>query len=181
MNSRKKWLVGLGLVLTLGALMARADDDDDEGEREGSRRAQRRTVAAPADPAYKAECGSCHMVYPPGLLPARSWTKMMAGLKDHFGENATLDAKTTSQIRDYLTANAADRAGQRRSQKIARSIPSDETPLRITDTLFFKRQHHEVSARVWRRPAVGSPSRCSVCHARAEQGAFSEDEVRIPK
>jgi mono/diheme cytochrome c family protein len=34
-------------------------------------------------PLYKQECAACHMAYPPGLLPARSWTRIMSGLDKH--------------------------------------------------------------------------------------------------
>ena len=37
-------------------------------------------VAPVENPQYLEECGSCHFPYQPGLLPARSWTKVMAGL-----------------------------------------------------------------------------------------------------
>jgi hypothetical protein len=48
------------------------------------------TVPPVRNPAMLKECGVCHIAYPPQMLPARSWKKIMAGLADHFGENATL-------------------------------------------------------------------------------------------
>ena len=56
--------------------------------------AQTGKPASASDPAamWKAECSSCHMAYHPGLLPERSWRKMMAELDKHFGQNASLDA-----------------------------------------------------------------------------------------
>ena len=167
--------------MTVGAFSARADDDNEEKEHHRDRHTERRIVAAPMDPTYKAECGSCHMVFPPGLLPTRSWVKMMGGLKDHFGENATLDKETADKVQKFLTENAADRSTLQRAQKIAKSVPGSETPLRITETLYFKRQHHEVGKKIWLRKSVGSPANCAACHSRAEQGVFSEDEVRIPR
>lgn len=181
MKRAKALILAAMTVVTLGALVARADDNNEEDEHQRARRTERRRVTAPVNPTYKAECGSCHMVYPPGLLPARSWVKMMGGLKDHFGENATLDKETSDKIQTFLTENAADRSSLRRSQKIAKSISSNESPLRITETLYFKRQHHEVGKKIWLRKSVGSPANCAACHSRAEQGVFSEDEVRIPR
>lgn len=168
----------LVLVGTVTCLALADDDDDNEHHHPGR---ERRQVAAPSDPIYKAECGSCHMLYPPGLLPARSWNAMLVGLKDHFGENASLDATTTGKLKDFLTENAADRADQRRSRKIAQSIPAQESPLRFTETRYFKRQHDEVDTAVWKRKSIGSPANCVACHGRAEAGIFSEDEIRIPK
>lgn len=181
MQTFKRIIFGMLAVTALSSFIALADDDDEEGEHHRDRHSERRSVSAPVDPTYKAECGSCHMVYPPGLLPERSWVKMMGGLQDHFGENATLDKATADSIQKFLTTNAADQSSLRRSQKIAKSIPRGESPLRFTETRYFKRQHHEVGDNVWSRKAIGSPANCVACHARAEQGVFSEDEVHIPR
>ena len=67
-------------------------------------------VAPVTNPVYKEECGSCHMAYPPGLLPAISWQKVMAGLEDHFGDNAELDTATRQTISDFLLNDSADRS-----------------------------------------------------------------------
>lgn len=121
------------------------------------------------------------MLYPTGLLPARSWAKMMGGLKDHFGENASLDASTAKHISEFLANNAADHTAMRRSQKIANSIAAGDAPLRISETNYFKRHHHEVGKKIWTRKGVGSPANCGACHPRAEEGVFSEDEIKIPR
>ena len=36
-------------------------------------------VAPVTDKVVAKECSACHMLYPAGLLPARSWTAVMAG------------------------------------------------------------------------------------------------------
>lgn len=182
MKKAKQFISGVIALCAVGtAYQAGAKDNHEQRESSKDRHTERRSVAAPIDPTYKAECGSCHMVYPPGLLPSRSWVKMMGSLKDHFGENATLDKETTDKVQKFLSDHSADKSTLRRSQKIAASIPSSESPLRITDTLYFKRQHHEVSKKIWLRKSIGSSSNCAACHSRAEQGVFSEDEVRIPR
>ena len=84
----------------------------------------------------------------------------MASLDDHFGENAELDSETNTSIRNYLVANAADQSSYKRSQGINRSLSDDETPLRITETRYFQRKHHEIPLRyVKDNPEVGSFSR----------------------
>ena len=45
----------------------------------------------PENPAWRNECGTCHVAYPPGLLTAPDWRKLMGGLERHFGTDASLD------------------------------------------------------------------------------------------
>jgi hypothetical protein len=138
-------------------------------------------VAAIANPVYKEECGSCHIAYPPGLLPARSWTKVMAGLNDHFGDNAELDGETYQSVSEFLLNNSADKSDYRRSVKFSSSIKSDDAPVRITDTPYFRHKHDEIPDRlVSANPKVKSFSQCNACHAKAEQGSFNEHDIRIP-
>jgi hypothetical protein len=128
---------------------------------------------------YNQECGSCHLAYPAGLLPERSWVKMMMSLDDHFGENAELDPKTNKDITNYLINNSAER-GSRRSIKILDSIPPSESPLRFTETNFFKMKHHEISDDIFKHRSVLSKANCQSCHLEAQQARFSVLDVRIP-
>ncbi len=157
-------------VLATGGLLAGGHDERSSGR-----------LPPIANAAWQAECTSCHEPYHPGLLPARSWQAVMARLDHHFGENAALDAPTRDEITRFLVANAADRNGNRRSLKIAASIPADATPLRITETRYIRAKHDEIRADVWKRPAVGSAANCAACHTTAGQGDFSERNVTIPK
>lgn len=141
---------------------------DEEGDRQ---------LPQVSNASWKAECGACHMTYHPGLLPARSWRKMMGGLEKHFGQNASLDSIPQKEITSFLVKFSADQG----STKYAKSIPAASTPLRITETAWFKREHREVPAEVWKRAKIGSPSNCIACHKGAEQGDFSEDKVAIPR
>lgn len=130
---------------------------------------------------WKAECGSCHMLYHPGLLPERSWNKMMAGLDKHFGENASLDAATRDEITRFLALNSADKQDNRRSSRINQSIPASATPLRISETRYFISKHDEVSASTFKRKSIGSAANCIACHKGAEKGDFSESQIKIPR
>ena len=138
-------------------------------------------VAAIADPVYKEECGGCHMAYPPGLLPAKSWTKVMSGLDSHFGDNAELDDETYQSISEFLLTNSADKSDYRRSRKFNSSIESNNVPVRISETPYFKHEHDEIPDHlVSANPKVKSFSQCNACHAKAEQGSFNEHDIRIP-
>ncbi|MBX3603684.1 MAG: diheme cytochrome c [Piscinibacter sp.] len=120
-------------------------------------------------PAYTQECGSCHAPFPPGLLPRESWQRLMQNLPRHFGTDASLDAAAQSSISDWLASRASTRT---------RAAPPED---RITRSDWFRREHREVPAAAWGRPAVGSAANCGACHAGAAQGDFDEDQVRIPR
>ena len=170
----KKWmqfLVLIGSVSSAGGRRA--------GGGGGVSGATRRPPAANAK--WKAECSSCHMLYHPGLLPEKSWQKLMAGLDQHFGENAALDTPTRDEIGHFLAANSADKLDNRRSRRILQSIPPASIPLRISETAYFTAKHDEISAPTFKRKSIGSPSNCAACHQGAEQGDFSENKVRIPR
>lgn len=126
------------------------------------------------NPTWKAECASCHIAYPPQLLPAESWRKVMAGLDKHFGTDASLDPKSAATIGAFLEQNA----GGKRSRKY--SSPA-EPVLRISETRWFVHEHDDVPASVWKSPKVKSAANCTACHADADKGDFNEHRVRIPK
>ncbi len=119
-----------------------------------------------SDKITKTECSACHMVYPPGLLPKASWKKILNTLSDHFGEDASLDAKTTAHIRNYLMSHANTRL------KTKASNPT----LRITDFYWFNRQHGS-RARAYAKShkSIGTISNCAGCHRSAERGVFGDD------
>lgn len=128
---------------------------------------ERRMLPIKPSEEWKLECGSCHMAFPPGLLPAASWRKMMANLDKHFGTDASLNARETREITDFLVANAGSR------WRLG-------TPERITEDAHFKREHRRITADVLKRPAIRSITNCVACHTAAAQGDFEEDRIRIP-
>jgi cytochrome c553 len=136
----------------------------------------------PQGKLYVDECGSCHTAYAPGLLPARSWSKMMAELENHFGEDASLAAKESQAILAELTRLAAD-GGQANMlmRRISAGIPRQEAPQRISTTPFFKYMHDEVPGYIWKRKKIGSAANCVACHTKANEGRYYEREVAIPQ
>lgn len=111
------------------------------------------------DTATKKECGECHMAFQPALLPAGSWNKIMDGLADHFGEDASLQADLAARIRAYLTANAGR---------------GDPALLRITEQRWWVREHR-MPANVWQKDDVRSKSNCEACHRDAAKGLYDDD------
>lgn len=173
----------VGLAGISGVVLSDDDRERDEGNGWGGQLLKKsRLDVAPVDNAsYKEECGSCHFPYQPGLLPARSWQRVMTGLADHFGENAELDAADAQRLTTYLVENAADKSSYKRSLGIVRSLQKDDAPLRISETRYFRRKHHELPARlVQDNPKVRSFSNCELCHTQAAQGSYNEHQVKIP-
>lgn len=128
----------------------------------------------PLSPAYVAECGSCHVAYPPALMTAPAWAATLRGLERHFGTDASLEPKAQREIAALLEAQASTRSKHQ---------PAGQVP-RLTETPWFQKEHrsgelreHEVS------PAAGtkraSLSQCNTCHRRAEQGDFSEGSLQL--
>lgn len=126
------------------------------------------------DPQVREECGSCHLAYPPSMLPAASWQRLMNGLQDHFGEDATVDPATAQKITAYLVDRAADRGGSRHGKRLLRGLPADAAPLRISELPRWVREHREVSSSEWRSKKVRTKANCAACHVDADQGYFED-------
>jgi cytochrome c553 len=132
------------LVLLLGAtLLAREASAEDR-------------LALPQNDRWKTECGSCHLAYPPQLLPAESWRRLMSGLDRHFGTDASLEPGLRADIGSFLERYSA-------SGKRARGAGDS---LRITETAWFRREHREVTPK--------NAASCESCHTNAAQGDFHE-------
>lgn len=121
-------------------------------------------------PSYTQECGSCHTAYPPGLMPSRSWQRVMSGLDKHYGTDASIDAATARQLSAWLQANAGT------YKRVAEEPPQD----RITRSAWFERKHRKVDPSVWKHSSVNSAANCTACHAGAERGEFDDDSLRFP-
>ena len=136
----------------------------------GAAHADRSYAVAPLA-KHQQECGSCHVAYPPGLLPAASWQRIMGNLDKHFGTDASLDAASTQEIGAWLKAHAGT------DRRTGVEPPQD----RISKSSWFVRKHDEVATSTWKRASIGSAANCSACHADAAKGDFNEHAVRIPK
>jgi cytochrome c553 len=134
-------------------------------------RADSLPIPAGAPPSFQAECGGCHLPFPPALLTAADWRRVMARLDQHYGDNASLDAQTRGEIEAFLVRHAATR------DKMA----GQGDPPRLTATPWFQREHRKVPASLWRDARVVSASNCAACHERAAEGSFRERELTLPE
>jgi nitrate/TMAO reductase-like tetraheme cytochrome c subunit len=146
-----------GLLVAVGVTQAALADGD------------RRMV--PLLPKYQQECAACHVAYPPGMLPAASWKRVINKLPQHYGTDASLDAATVNELATWLSANAGT------YKRVSEEPPQD----RITTSTWFEHKHRKVAPEVWKRAAIGSRANCAACHTRADKGGFDDDNVRIPK
>jgi hypothetical protein len=127
---------------------------------------------------YRAECGSCHVLYPPNLLSdggifsdTSGWKEVMDDLHNHFGDNAELDKAAHQRIRRYLGEYASSNG---------RRFGSRTDPPRLTTTLWFRRTHGAVKS-YFTNERVNSPANCSACHPRADHWRYAREEVVLPK
>lgn len=157
-------------LLAIGMTISAAQADNGSGKYAGENRGK------PLQPVqtnarFQQECSTCHVAYAPGLLPAASWRKVMAGLDKHFGSDASLADQENGEITAFLVANASNRWS------------ASTAPLRITESAWFKRKHdgREIDPEVWKNQKVKSPANCAACHPDAERGDFSERNIKIPR
>lgn len=132
-------------------------------------RADRLPLPVDTPASYRAECGSCHLAYPPALLAAGDWRRVIAGLTDHFGTDAAVDGPQRQEIAAFL-----ERRGGNPDK-----LGGAGDPPRISRTARFVRKHREVPASLWRDPRVKSPANCEACHRGAAAGNYSEHDIAI--
>jgi cytochrome c553 len=128
-------------------------------------------LATPPNERWKTECGSCHIAYPPQLLPGQAWRRMLSRLGQHFGTDASLDPAAAAEIGAYLERYSGS----------TRRVPAAPGSLRITESAWFMHEHDEVPPASWKDPAVKSAANCAACHTTAEQGDFRKRNIRIPR
>lgn len=134
---------------------------------------------APLDEAYMRECSACHIAYHPSLLPRPAWTALMASLDDHFGEDASLDAKTTAELTAYLTAHSAEAFDTKVANRLTATDPAH--PFTITRSPFWTRKHADIPDAVFASNPVKAKGNCAACHGDAASGRFYPGTISIPK
>lgn len=118
----------------------------------------------PFPASYVEECASCHVAYPPQLLTAPGWQRVMAQLDRHYGVDASLDPKRRAAIADFLQRAASSRD---------KHAPT-EAGARMSRTAWFVREHGPTP------PAKVSFADCAACHTAAEKGDYAERGIKLP-
>jgi hypothetical protein len=122
-------------------------------------------------PAWKQECGSCHIAFPPQLLSAASWRAVMGGLDRHFGSDASVEPAVRADVLAFLEKNAG------RRDTSAMGVPL----VRISETEWFRKEHRrEIAAGTPKRADVRSIANCGACHTQAEKFDYSGRSLQVP-
>lgn len=174
------------VALLLSCSLALGEDEGEEREEhehhEGGGARSGPGVLPATDATWLAECGSCHMPYSPGLLPERSWDRLLSDLPHHFGDDASVDEATLARLRAVASAGAAEKSTAPLSSWIA-AATRGTTPDRISTVPALRAEHTEEMSTRWvtENPQIKSWSNCKACHPAAVDGRFSEHEIRIPR
>jgi len=186
-NFLKIVLLSCAACAVLSAGPAAAVDD-----RFNPHKYERGGFAPASNPAYVNECGDCHFIYLPGMLPARSWRALMAKANnDHFGESLLLEPKVAREIEQYLESNAADKSDYFGAQAILYRLRKDAAPLRITSLPVFRAKHFMAAyakkatprvntSRTFPPTAIKVLMNCNDCHEKARTGSFAYKEIVVP-
>jgi hypothetical protein len=154
-----------------------ADDRFDRTKYDG-----RGGFAPISNDSYRKECGACHFAYLPGLLPARSWQRVMDSLANHFGETIDLADTQTAELRQYLISNAADKVPDKGPSVLLDRLDADKTPDRITRVPHIQRWH-AIVREVMKNNALSRAhaiTNCDTCHQKAGEGSFALRDLVVP-
>ena len=166
-------LVALAAAFGSTYLLAIAPRDTRERE---ARAAQAK--AALASQPWGAECGSCHLAYPPATLPLRSWVRTFAEQQEHFGEDLGLG----KAMIDKLMAHAASPASASWAEwRLASSALATEAPLRVSELPYWRHAHRRLPDPAFQAPTGAGRHDCEACHADAASGIFHPRMIHNPK
>ncbi len=121
---------------------------------------------------FANECGSCHAIYPPFLLPKQSWALMMSDLENHFGDDASIDSELNAEILTFLEKYSAQSFDTKVSQNIIKS-QTDSTNIAITKNPYWIELHAHIADDVFAQPNIKSKANCFACHKDLEHGILT--------
>lgn len=129
---------------------------------------------------WNEACGDCHMPYHPSLLPAKSWVEMFAQQQNHFDEDLDYSIEEVQLFEEFAVQNSAEKMETEAARFIASTTPDDFSSLRITDTPYWKEEHDNIPASVWKARKVNGFSQCEACHRDALEGTFEDGAMDFP-
>ena len=128
---------------------------------------------------FAKECGSCHIIYPPFLLPQKPWEIMMSNLENHFGDDASIDDETNRNILEFLVKNAAQNTDNKIAFNILQNTQDNE--ISITKYKYWIDSHKNINEKVFKYVDIKSKSNCGACHKNIENGIIQKSLINYKK
>ena len=171
--------VALGACLVLGAIAAAAGYLAWHVPQDVAARRAIEEKARPvlAKQPWTRECGSCHLAYPPSLLPLRSWERTLQEQEKHFGEDLSLSQASAATLLKAAAVPPPSWA----AWKLAQSVPAAEAPLRISEIGFWREVHHALPDAQFKPPRANGRHDCEACHRDAASGIFHPRMIQNAK
>ena len=137
---------------------------------------------------YYSECGSCHKLYPPFMLPTSSWERIKGGLSNHFGEEISptmkkgenrISLRDQTSIFNYLKKHSADTSTREISVKVMKSLNGARGRKSITKIQYWKDAHASIPMEVFKSKNIKRKANCFACHKNFEKGMIEDIDIYI--
>jgi cytochrome b len=138
---------------------------------------------------YYSECGACHGLYPPFMLPSSSWSRIQDGLSNHFGEEISptmkkgenrISVNDQKVIFNYLNEHSADTSTREISVKVIDSLDGARGRKSFTKMKYWKDVHKDIPYEVFKSSKVKRKANCFACHKNFEKGMVQDIDIHIP-
>ncbi|MEA2050251.1 MAG: cytochrome b/b6 domain-containing protein [Campylobacterota bacterium] len=126
-------------------------------------------------------CSECHKIYPTYMLPEKSWTRIMDGLDNHFGEEISdqnISKNDQTIIRKYLLENSAQSSKREAAVKIMK-YDGNSRPLAITKTKYWRQTHKNIPNHIYNQKNIKDKSNCFACHKNLDKGMIEDIDIII--
>ena len=128
-------------------------------------------------PLLSKECASCHILYPANFLPRKSWETMMNNLKNHFGDDASIDEESNKEILAFLIKNSAETSSTKTSWRFLNSIGNKDI-IALTQTTFWEKKHKDIPKELFKNKDIKSKANCKACHSDIEKGLIENENIK---
>jgi len=125
------------------------------------------------------ECSDCHNLYPPFLLPKKSWIALMDNQHNHYQEDLELDDTLVKKIESYLVTNSAEYSTKESAFKFLKDI-NNSGNYTLTKTDYWKTTHKNIPKEIFKNDIVETKSNCVACHNDFENGILSDINITYP-
>ena len=129
------------------------------------------------NPLFEKECAACHILYPPNLMPKKSWELMMGDLENHFGDDASIDEESNKNILAFLVKNSAETSTMQASWNFLNSI-GDKDIIALTKTTFWEKKHKDIPKELFENKEIKSKANCKACHSDIEKGLIENENIK---